>query len=58
VLASTTEPAASLTRRPVGERAAIARISLCLTSQAVGCRTPSRRASSIELIPPLAWVSW
>jgi len=36
----------------------MARISLCFTSQAVGCRTPSRRASSIELIPFFAWVRW
>ena len=32
-------------------------ISFCFISQAVGWRTPSRRANSIELIPPLACVS-
>src|SRR5947209_10602283 len=49
--------ASSISTRPEGfgssaSRAAIARISSCSTHRAVGCRTPSRRASPIELIPP------
>ena len=34
------------------------RHQLVLDSQAVGCRVPSRRASSTELIPPLLWLRW
>src|SRR3954465_2463468 len=39
-------------------RSAIARISLCFTSQAVACLTPSLRPSSTELIPFLPWARW
>ena len=38
-------------------RSAIADISLCFIGQAVGWRTSSLRANSIELIPPLACVN-
>src|SRR3954462_11641288 len=55
--------ASSPSTRPAGlgfpaSRVAIAAISLCLSSHAVGCRVPSRRDSSTDDIPPLLWVRW
>src|SRR3954447_16273999 len=53
---STSTPPASLGFS--ASRVAIAAISLCLSSHAVGCRVPSRRDSSTDDIPPLLWVRW
>ncbi len=54
--------ASSISIRPLSfglasSRACIAAISLCFISQAVASRTPNRRPSSAEEIPPLLWLT-
>ena len=48
----------ALELRLAASRSAIAAISFCFISQAVGCRVPSRRASSTDDISSLLWLRW